>query len=189
MKINENNNPWEILDSTSVYSNQWIKVIEYDVRNPNNGIGIYGKVLYQNLAIGILVLDSDFNTWLVGQYRFPIDKYSWEIPEGGGALGTEPLESAKRELKEETGIVAENWSVLLEMDLSNSVSDERSIVFVASNLKFGDSQPEETEQLQVKKVPFDDVYKMVMNGEIKDSITVATILKAKILMDEGTLLK
>jgi len=187
MIINEKDNPWSIIGKTSVYSNPWISLTEFDVRNPNNGIGIYGKVHFKNLAIGILVLDDKYNIWLVGQYRFPIDRYSWEIPEGGGPLDIDPLDSAKRELKEETGIIAEDWKTLLEMDLSNSVSDERSISYVATNLSFGESEPEETEQLQVKKVPFDEVYQMVMNGEIRDSITVATILKAKILIDKGEL--
>ena len=134
-----------------------------------------------------MVLDKNYDTWLVGQYRFPIDRYSWEIPEGGGPLGISPLESAKRELREETGIIAKSWSTLLEMDLSNSVSDEESIVFVATDLTFGESQPEETEQLQVKKLPFNEVYKMVIDGNIRDSITVASVLKAKILIDKGEL--
>ena len=187
MNIDENNNPWTIIDSASVYDNPWVQVTEFNVRNPNNGIGIYGKVHYKNIAIGVLVLDEKYNTWIVGQYRFPIDKYSWEITEGGGPLNIDPLDSAKRELKEETGILANNWTTLLEMDLSNSVSDEGSISFVARGLTFGESEPEETEQLQVKKIPFNDVFKMVMNGEIRDSITVATVLKAKILIDKGEL--
>ena len=187
MNIDEKSNPWTIIESTSVYNNSWIGLTEFKVRNPNNGIGIYGKVHFKNIAIGILVLDKKYNTWIVGQYRFPIDKYSWEITEGGGELDVDPIESAKRELKEETGIIAQNWTPLLEMDLSNSVSDERSITFVARDLIFEESEPEETEQLQVKKLPFDDVYNMVMNGEIRDSITVASILKAKILIDKGDL--
>lgn len=187
MIIDENKNPWRINGSTSVYSNPWIQVTEFNVINPNNGIGIYGRVHFKNIAIGILVLDENYDTWLVGQYRFPIDKYSWEIPEGGGDLNVNPIESAKRELKEETGIIANKWTKLLEMDLSNSVSDEKSISYVAKDLTFEESTPEETEQLQLKKIPFDDVYKMVINGEIRDSISVASILKAKILIDKGEL--
>ena len=187
MFIDEKKNPWIIESSTSIYDNPWINLTEFNVINPNNGSGIYGKVHFKNTAIGILVLDKNYDTWLVGQYRFPIDRYSWEIPEGGGPLGISPLESAKRELKEETGIIAKSWSTLLEMDLSNSVSDEESIVFVATDLTFGESQPEETEQLQVKKLPFNEVYKMVMDGNIRDSITVASVLKAKILIDKGEL--
>jgi 8-oxo-dGTP pyrophosphatase MutT (NUDIX family) len=187
MNIDENINPWTTLQSTSVYDNSWINVTEFNIINPNNGIGIYGKVHFKNIAIGILVLDNKNNTWLIGQYRFPINKYSWEIPEGGGDLNTDPLESAKRELKEETGIVAKNWSLLLEMDLSNSVSDERALIFVAKDLKFEEAEPEETEQLQIKKLPFNDVFNMVINGEIRDSMTVASVLKAKILIENEEL--
>ena len=187
MFIDEKKNPWIIESSTSIYDNPWINLTEFKVINPNNGSGIYGKVHFKNTAIGILVLDKNHDTWLVGQYRFPIDRYSWEIPEGGGPLGISPLESAKRELREETGIIANSWSTLLEMDLSNSVTDEECIVFVATDLTFGVSQPEETEQLQVKKLPFNEVYKMVMDGNIRDSITVASVLKAKILIDKGEL--
>lgn len=184
MKIDEKSNPWKSTHNTCVYSNSWIKVIEHKVINPNNGIGIYGQVVFLNLAIGVVVLDENENIWLVGQYRFPIDKYSWEIPEGGGDLNTDPLESAKRELKEETGISATKWTRILEMDLSNSVTDERSVVFVAQDLTFGQSEPEETEQLQVKMIKFEEVFQMVMDGEIRDSITVASILKTKILIDK-----
>ncbi|MCK5781105.1 MAG: NUDIX hydrolase [Flavobacteriales bacterium] len=185
--IDETVNPWVSLEKTSVYDNSWISVTEHKVKNPNNGIGIYGQVHFKNIAIGILILDKAHNTWLVGQYRFPINKYSWEIPEGGGSLNIEPIESAKRELLEETGIVAHKWSKLLEMDLSNSVSDESCVCFVAQELEFHDAQPEETEQLQVKKLPFLDVYDMVMNGKIRDSITVAAVLKVKIMIDNGLL--
>jgi len=187
MDINENINPWTIVDYSSVYNNSWIELTEYNVINPNNGIGIYGRVHFKNIAIAILVLDKKYNTWLVGQYRFPLNKYSWEIIEGGGDLNTNPIESAKRELKEETGIVAKNWTTILEMDLSNSVTDERSISFVAKDLSFEDAEPEETEQLQIKKIPFSELYKMVMNGDIRDSLTVATVLKTKILIDNGKL--
>ena len=187
MKIDEESNPWKIVGKTSVYNNSWINVTEYNILNPNNNVGIYGKVSYKNLAIGVLVLDDNYNTWLVGQYRFPIDKYAWEIPEGGGPLDIDPIISAKRELKEETGIEAKKWSKLLEMDLSNSVSDERCIVFVAQDLSLGNSNPEDTEELQIKNVPLDDVYSMVMSGEIRDSITVATVMKAKILISNNLL--
>jgi len=187
MNIDESTNPWKSIEKTEVYSNNWIKVTEHKVVNPNNGIGIYGQVHFKNIAIGILVLDDNYNTWLVGQYRFPLNNYSWEIPEGGGPLHIAPLDSAIRELKEETGIIAKKWTKLIEMDLSNSVSDEGSIVYIAQDLSFENSQPEETEQLQVKKIPFNEAYNMVMNGEIRDSITVASLLKAKILIDKKEL--
>src|ERR1700754_2338345 len=105
-RMDEAINPWKILAQREVYDNPWIKLTEFDVINPSGGKGIYGKIHYKNIAIGIFVLDDDWNTWLVGQYRFPISQYSWEMPEGGGPLGTDPLDAAKRELKEETGFQA-----------------------------------------------------------------------------------
>src|SRR6201991_5040012 len=105
-------NPWKVLGSKEKYDNNWIRVTEYDVINPSGGKGIYGKVHFKNLAIGIVPLDEELNMWIVGQYRFPINRYSWEIPEGGGLIGSDPLESAKRELQEETGLSANKWSEL-----------------------------------------------------------------------------
>ena len=174
-------NPWQILSEKNIYENPWIGLNEYNAINPGGGKGIYGKVHFKNLAIGILVLDEEYNTWLVGQYRFPLDQFSWEIPEGGGKLDTDPLESAKRELLEETGITAHSWSELQRIHLSNSVSDELGIIYLATDLEFGSSSPEETEELVVKKLPFSTALEMVMNGEITDSISVAAILKLKVL--------
>jgi 8-oxo-dGTP pyrophosphatase MutT (NUDIX family) len=134
-----------------------------------------------------MVLDEHNNTYLVGQYRYTIGEYSWEIPEGGGPVGTDPLDSAKRELLEETGLVAKQWNLLLEMHLSNSVSDELAILYLATDLSQYQAEPEETEQLQIKKLPFEEAYQMVMDGEIKDSMSVAAIQKTKLLFLEGKL--
>ena len=164
-----------------MYENPWISLTQHEVINPNGGQGIYGQVHFKNYAIGIVALDIDNNIYLVGQYRFPLNQYSWEIPEGGGALGVEALQSAKRELLEETGLLATNWQELFRMHLSNSVSDELSIVYLAKNLQQFDAQPEDTEQLIIKKIPFEDAYKMVIEGKITDSITVAAILRVKLL--------
>ncbi|WP_316795842.1 NUDIX hydrolase [Pedobacter agri] len=181
----EERNPWKTLESELKYDNNWIKVTEHQVINPSGGKGIYGEVHFKNLAIGILPLDEDYNTWLVGQYRFPLKAYSWEIPEGGGPLGEDPLESARRELLEETGMSASNWKEIQRMHLSNSVSDELSIIYVATGLIQGIAMPEETEELIVKKIPFDEAYEMVMKNEITDSISVAAILKAKLMIMEN----
>ncbi len=159
-------NPWTILSARQEYDNPWISVTEYAVLNPSGRNGIYGKVHFKNIAIGILPLDKDLNTYLVGQFRFPIDKYSWEIPAGGGPLDEDPLESAKRELLAETGLVAHSWTILMEMHLSNSVSDECSIIYLARDLEQYESSPEETEQLAVKKLPFEEIYQMVEEGLI-----------------------
>lgn len=168
-----------------MYENSWIKVTEFGVINPAGGRGIYGQVHFKNVAIGIIVLDDRLNTCLVGQYRFPVDHYSWEIPEGGGPPGDDPLESAKRELLEETGLVAKSWEKILDMELSNSVSDEKAIVFLAWDLEQHHAEPEETEELELKKLPFDEVYQMVEDGTIVDSISVAAILKVKLMLTDG----
>jgi 8-oxo-dGTP pyrophosphatase MutT (NUDIX family) len=178
-------NPWTILSQKAVYDNKWIGVSEYDVINPSGGKGIYGVVHFKGLAIGVVPLDEELNTWLVGQYRFPLKQYSWEIPEGGGDPDVPPVASAQRELLEETGLVAKEWTPVMEMHLSNSVSDEKAILFLARRLEQREPQPEETEQLVVRKLPFEEAYRMVMNGEITDSMSVAAILKVKILLNEA----
>ncbi|KHJ37725.1 ADP-ribose pyrophosphatase [Pedobacter glucosidilyticus] len=174
-------NPWQILESKAIYDNPWIEITEHQVINPTGGKGIYGEVHFKNYAIGIIALDDDDQIWLVGQYRFPLKAYSWEIPEGGGPLNTNPLASAKRELLEETGLVAQHWEELLRMHLSNSVSDELAIIYLARDFEQFEAQPEETEELVVKKVHFEEAYQMVLRGEITDSMSVAAILRLKLI--------
>jgi 8-oxo-dGTP pyrophosphatase MutT (NUDIX family) len=180
-----NDNPWKVTGEKQVYDNPWISLTQYDVITPAGKPGIYGKVHFRNKAVGILPLDEAGNTWLVGQYRFVLDTYSWEIPEGGCPEGTDMLEGAKRELLEETGLKAGHWEPLLGMHLSNSVSDEWAEVFVARGLTQHEAEPEDTEQLQVRKLPFEEAYAMVERGEITDSISVAAIMKAKLLFLQG----
>lgn len=176
-------NPWKTLSNKLIYDNKWISVTEYQVINPSGGEGIYGEVHFKNYAIGIVAIDEDDKIWLVGQYRFPLKQYSWELPEGGGPLNTAPLDSAKRELLEETGLVADEWSEILRMHLSNSVSNELAILYLAKGFTQYDAQPEETEDLQVKKIPFEDAYQMVINGEITDAMSVAAILRIKLIRE------
>ncbi|PWU00363.1 MAG: DNA mismatch repair protein MutT [Bacteroidetes bacterium] len=178
-------NPWTILGSKKVYDNNWIEVTEFSVINPSGHPGVYGKVHYKNQAIGVVPLDDEFNIFLVGQYRFPLDQYSWEIPEGGKPDNEDPLECAKRELLEETGLKAKQWKVLIEMDLSNSVSDESAIIFLARDLAQHEAAPEETEELKVKKINFEHAYEMVQRGEIRDAMSVAAILQIKLMMLQG----
>jgi len=186
-KPDDTSNPWTTLKSEWVYETPWIRVQRHEVLNPAGNPGVYSTVHFRNKAIGILPLDDDFNTWLVGQYRYPLGSYSWEIPEGGGALDV-PLEiSARRELQEETGISAVEFIPLLRMHLSNSVSDEEAIVFIAKGLSFGEPAPEETEVLQVRKLHLLEAYEMVLREEITDSITVAALMKAYIMLKEGLL--
>jgi ADP-ribose pyrophosphatase len=183
----EKKNPWTINSSKKIYENNWIRLDEFDVMNPVGKPGIYGVVHFQHLAIGALPLDENYNTWLVGQFRFAVNAYSWEMPEGGGKMSDHPLETAKRELLEETGIEAKEWSELMRSNLSNSCTDELAIMYVAKGLTFHEPEPEETEKLHAMKLPLQRAYEMVMNGEILDSMTQLSILKAKILIDEGKL--
>jgi 8-oxo-dGTP pyrophosphatase MutT (NUDIX family) len=179
----EETNPWKTLSSKLVYDNRWLSLTEHQVINPGGGEGIYGEVHFKNYAIGIVALDGDDNLYLVGQYRFPLKQYSWELPEGGGPLGDDPLASAKRELLEETGLVAKEWTEILKMHLSNSVSDELAIIYLAKDFTQLEPEPEETEQLQVKKIPFEEAYQMVISGKMTDSMTVAGILRMKLLRE------
>jgi len=181
-------NPWKILSSKAVYDNDWISLTEYKVINPGGGHGIYGKVHFKNKAVGIVPIDEEGNIYLVGQYRFPLDAFSWEIPEGGSPYDEDPLSSAKRELKEETGIEARNWQKLLDIHLSNSVSDEIGHIYLATGLSYTDAEPEETEEIHVKKLPFDEAYQMLLNGEITDSLTIAGLLRTKLLLLEKYLI-
>ena len=185
--MNPHENPWQILSGKEVYDNKWINVTEYDVINPSGGKGIYGKVHFKNLALGVIALDAEWNTYLVGQYRFTLDEYSWEIPEGGGEPGTDPLESAKRELLEETGLVAREWTVLGKIHLSNSVCDEHGFIYLARNLEQREATPEETEQLVVKKIPFEEAWQMTETGRITDSLSVIAIQKLRLMQLEGKL--
>jgi len=171
-------NPWTTLSSKTKYDNNWINVTEHQVLNAAQSRGVYGTVHFKNLAIGIVPIDRNGFTWLVGQYRYPLKAYSWEIPEGGGNLSVPPLESAKRELKEETGLEANHWKQILEMHLSNSVTDERALVYLATDLTEGASSPEESEVLSIRKVSLKDTIQMVERCEITDAISVAAILKA-----------
>ncbi|MBX3100916.1 MAG: NUDIX hydrolase [Bacteroidetes bacterium] len=178
-------NPWQTLAAELKYDNPWIRVTEYQVINPGGGKGIYGKVHFKNKAIGIIPLDAEGNTWLVGQYRYVLDQYSWEIPEGGGKLDVPLEESARRELQEETGLRAGTLQLIQTTHLSNSVSDEEGYVFLATDLEAGEWSPEESEDLQVRKLPFEEAYQMVCRGEITDGLAVAGILRLKLMLLNG----
>lgn len=175
-------NPWKTLTQTEAYANPWIRVTHREVLNPSGGAGIYGVVHFKNIAVGIVPLDEENNTWLVGQYRYTLERYSWEIPEGGCPMGTSTLETAQRELLEETGITAREWIPLMEMHTSNSVTDEYGLAYIARGLSFGTAQPEETEELRIRKLPFAEVFRMVMDGEITDAFSMIAILKTAALL-------
>lgn len=171
-------NPWQILSSRVVYDNRWISVREDQVINPAGNLGIYGVVSFKNIAIGIIPIDANGYTWLVGQYRYPLNEYSWEIPMGGGHKELDVLASAQRELKEETGFTAQKWTCLMKLHTSNSVTDEVGYVFLAEDLQPGETEFEETEQLALWHLPFGEAVAMAMDGRITDAISVAGLLKA-----------
>ncbi len=183
--MDENFNPWQTISSQEKYDNKWINVTEHQVINPSGNPGIYGAVRFKNQAVGVIPLDEDGNTWLVGQYRFMLNQYTWEIPEGGAPFGEDPQLGAARELEEETGLRAERYTKIVEMHLSNSVGDEFATIYLAQGLSQHTAMPEDTEQLQVKKIPFEEVYQQVIAGKITDSMTVAAVLRLKIMLMEG----
>ena len=180
-------NPWTTLTTKPQYDNPWIRVVEHDVLNPNGRPGIYGVVRYKALAIGVVPIDADGSTVLVGQYRYPLELYSWEISEGGGARDVDPLDSAKRELIEETGFRAARWHRFLELHLSNSVTDEHAIGYLAWDLTPGPPEPDDSEQLATRRVPFRTAVDMALRGEVTDALAVASLLKAQLLLDRGEL--
>ena len=169
---------WKTLSNREVYENPWIRVEEHQVINPSGGENQYGKVCFKNFAVAILALedDTESHTYLVGQQRYTLGRYSWELPMGGAPLGSSPLASAQRELKEETGLTAKHWLEVMQLDTSNSVTDEFGIVFHARGLTQGRTQFEETEDLSIRCLPFAEVLAMTLDGDITDAISVATIL-------------
>lgn len=177
MKIEENKNPWTLKSTRQIYENPWINLQEDQVVRPNNTDGIYGYVHFKNKAVGIVPIDDQHNTWLVGQYRYTLREYSWEIPTGGVPYQENTLEGAKRELREETGLLAGKWTELLKIHLSNSVTDEVGFVFIARDLSQGPMDWDDTEILKIRKVPFREALDMVMKNEVTDSLSISGILK------------
>jgi 8-oxo-dGTP pyrophosphatase MutT (NUDIX family) len=186
MKPNELN-PWKIIDKQTAYNNDWIEVTHHNVLHSSGKNGVYGTVHFKKLALGVLVLDEENNTWIVGQYRFPLNQYTWEIPEGGGLLDVDPLTSIKRELLEETGIKADLWIHIQSLQLSNSATDEIAHLYVAKKLTYQKPKPDEDEILQQRKITFDKLYEWVCSGKVTDALTVTAVLKVKLMMLEGKL--
>ncbi|MBT8220714.1 MAG: NUDIX hydrolase [Bacteroidia bacterium] len=175
------NGSWTLISDQEIYDNPWIRLNHHEVIDPSGQPGIYGKIHFKNTAIGIIPIDEDGYTWIVGQHRYPLSVYSWEIPEGGGPLGQDTLNSAKRELQEETGIIAKEWQVILDCDMSNSVTDECGIVYVATKLTFDVQSLESSEDITVKKIPFRQLYKDALDGRIRDALSLMGIFKLAIL--------
>jgi 8-oxo-dGTP pyrophosphatase MutT (NUDIX family) len=169
-------NPWTTVSSRTVYDNPWIRVREDQVLRPDGLPGIYGVVEFKNRAVGVLPVEDDGSVWLVGQYRYPLQAYSWEIPEGGSPESESPEATARRELREETGLTAGHVELLATSHLSNSVSDEIGYLFRATRLTRGDDDPEGTERIAVRRFEWSEAWRMLEQGEITDSLSVMALL-------------
>ena len=178
---------WTRGEAREVYANPWLKVTEYDAVAPTGKPALYGVVNFQSHAIGVLPLHDDGTVTLVGQYRFLSDDYSWELPEGGSAIGADPLEGARRELAEEAGLAAREWRRVLSFELSNSVTDERGFGYLATGLYPAPSEPDDTELIRLARVPFREALDAALSGHMSDMITVALLLRAYHMAREGEL--
>jgi len=176
MKPRDQRNPWRRISSRIVYDNPWIRVREDQVIRPDGQDGIYGVVHFKNIAIGIVAVDDDGQIFLVGQHRYPLDQYSWEIPEGGCPQHEEPLAAAQRELLEETGLQARQWTALGESHLSNSVRDEKAVWFLATDLVQGEANPDGSEILEIRRVSLEEALEMIERQEITDALSLIALL-------------
>lgn len=179
--------PWAVQTARTAFENPWLIVREYQTIAPTGNPASYGVVSFKNYAIAILPLHDNGDVTLIGQHRMPLADYSWELPEGGGPIGVDPLESAKRELREEAGLVAADWRQVLRFQLSNSVSDERGFGFIATGLGAADTEPDDTEALQIARAPFRQALDLAVAGEMTDAMTVAMLLRAYHMAREGEL--
>lgn len=183
----EDGDPWTVKAVRRSYETQWFAVDDHDVINPAGNPGHYGVIRVPRVAVGVIPIEPDGTVHLVGQWRFPLGRYSWEIPEGGSDPGEAPEACARRELAEETGLRAATLIKVLEMDLSNAVTDERSVSFLAFGLTPGETSPDETEVLKRRTAPFAEVLRRCADGRIRDAITVATVLRAHHMAVTGEL--
>lgn len=181
-------NPWRTHTSEDVFENPYVKIVRHEVTRPSGSPGVYSVIQYKRVAVAILPVDAEGCTWLVGQYRYPHDCYEWEVPEGGAEPGEAPEACALRELREETGLVAGKLTHLLHLQLSNSTTNEISHSYLATDLTLTTPEPDETEQLALTRLPLAEAYAMILRGEIRDALSVASLLKLKLLLESGTLI-
>lgn len=181
--------PWRITGSKAVYDNPWIALTEHQAVAPSGQFApTYGVVHFKNLAVAVLPLHDDGTVTLVGQNRLPHGDYIWEVPEGGAPLDEDPLEAAKRELREETGLLARDWlCVLPTLQLSNATTDERGIGFLAMGFEQGETEPDPTEDIAVRRVPFREALDAALAGWLPDLLTVAMLLRAHHMAHTGAL--
>ena len=175
---------WTTLASKLVYENPWIRVREDRVLNPNGGEGVYGVVKFRNRAVAIVPIDDQGYTWLVGQQRYVLGDYSWEVPMGGHPVDLDPRDGALKELREETGLRAGKLTELMQVQLSNSVTDELGSAYLAQQLSLGETAFDPTEQLQIRRLPFDDALAMALDGRIRDLFSIAVLQQLALRRDE-----
>jgi 8-oxo-dGTP pyrophosphatase MutT (NUDIX family) len=183
----EDGDPWTVKSVTREFENNWLAVDVHEVIHPGGREGTYGVVRVRRLAVGVLPIEPDGRVHLVGQWRFPLARYSWEMPEGGAEPGEDAETCARRELLEETGLAAASLDKILELDLSNSLTDECAILFLATGLTHGEASPEDTEVLRRRTAPFAEVLNRAIDGRIRDSLTVAAVLRAHHMAVTGRL--
>lgn len=169
--------PWQTRASEIKYSNPWMSVREDAVIAPDGQPSIYGVVSPTHLALGVVPIDDEDHTWLVGQYRYPLNRYSWEIPEGGGDPDVDPLQEAARELREETGLIAGSLEPLMVLHTSNCFTSERAQIYVARDLTAGEARPDPSEKLQVCRLPLAAAVTLARAGVITDGMSVAALLR------------
>jgi len=160
-----------------IYGNPWLELWEEHCLDPSGNPALYGRISFRNKAVGIIPLDDKGHTWLVGQYRYCLNQYSWEIPMGGSPHPVAVIESARRELKEETGLSARRWEQILFVHTSNSVTDEEAYVFTAEDLDYGEPDFESTEKIEIRRLPVQEAIRMAMSGAITDALSVAGLIK------------
>jgi 8-oxo-dGTP pyrophosphatase MutT (NUDIX family) len=179
--------PWRVRGTRRAFQNEWFEVVEHDVTRPDGAPGAYAVIQVRRTAVGVLPIDAEGCVHLVGQWRFPLSRYSWEMPEGGAEPGEAPEACARRELAEETGLRAGTLTKILEMDLSNSLTDERAVCYLALDLSPGEAAPDGTERLQLLRAPFREALARAVDGRISDSLTVAALLRAHHMASKGEL--
>lgn len=183
----EESNPWIVKGVARPFANDWFGIDSCAVIHPGGAEGTYSVIRIRRLAVGVLPIEADGSVHLVGQWRFPLGRYSWEMPEGGAEPGEDTLACARRELAEETGLRAAALTPILEMDLSNSLTDERAIIYLAAGLTPGTANPDPTEVLRRRRAPFAEVLERACDGRIRDSMTVAAVLRAHHMAVTGQL--
>ena len=183
----EDGDPWTVKSVTRPFENEWLVIDRYAVIHPGGAEGFYSVVRPRRIAVGVLPIEPDGMVHLVGQWRFPLGRYSWEMPEGGAEPGEPALDCARRELEEETGLTAGSFVEVLRLDLSNSLTDEQGVIYLATDLAFGRPQPEAVEVLRHRRAHFQEVLARVADGRIRDSLTVAAVLRAHHMAVTGQL--